>query len=57
MKEKLLNLTDKDPLLLHKVGFIFGAIIGVVGGLILSERADYYEAVLEEVEDNGETEA
>ena len=51
MKERLYKFMDADPLILHKVGFALGAIIGAIAGLFISDRADQFEMVVEEVAD------
>jgi hypothetical protein len=56
MFEKLTNLTEKDPLLFHKIGLALGGIFGLLVGLVVSDRADQYEVeeVMEEVVDGAE---
>jgi len=49
MKQKLYNLIDRDELALHKIGFVFGALLGITAGLLISDRADVFQVVLEEV--------
>lgn len=48
LTEKIRKLADKDELLFHKVGLIFGAISGIFLGLIVSDKADEFE--LQEVQ-------
>ncbi len=43
MFEKLTGLAEKDPLLFHKLGLTLGGILGLVVGLVVSDRADQYE--------------
>lgn len=56
MKQKLYNLIDRDELILQKLGFLLGALLGVVGGMFVSERADSYIPIEEEETVDGETE-
>lgn len=48
MKEKLGNLRYQV------VGLVTGAVAGVLVGLIVSDRADQYEVIIEEVVDGEE---
>jgi hypothetical protein len=43
MKAKLLELAQKDGLLFQKLFLLVGTILGVLAGLIISERADRFE--------------
>ena len=53
--EKLKELGNKDPLIFHKVGLGAGAILGVLLGMIISEKADDFEVeIIEEVIDGAE---
>ena len=54
LKQKLYSVMDRDELILHKAGLVFGAILGIVGGLFISDRATQYQEIVEEVLD-GET--
>ena len=56
MIEKIKELGNNDPLLPHKVGIVAGTVIGIVLGLIVSDKADQYEVQIIEEEPNGETE-
>lgn len=48
---KLLNkVSERDPLFFQKVGLVVGSALGIALGLIISERADRFEAV-KEIED------
>lgn len=43
MIEKLKELVEKDELLPHKLGLSLGSLIGLVLGMIISDRADEVE--------------
>jgi len=51
IKEKLYKIMDRDELILHKVGLILGAAVGVFGGLLISDKAAQFQEVIEEVAD------
>ena len=51
MKKKLYKIMNRDELILHKVGLVFGVVLGIVGGLFISERATMYQEIVEEVVD------
>jgi hypothetical protein len=52
MKQRLFDLMKRDQLILHKIGLIVGAVLGFVGGLIISERANGQQ-VTEATENDG----
>jgi hypothetical protein len=54
IKNKVYGIMDRDELLLHKVGFLFGSILGILGGLLISDKATQYLEVIEEVIEDGE---
>lgn len=57
MLEKIEQFSRKDPLFFHKVGLVAGVGLGVLAGLIISERADRFIEVTERLEaQDGETE-
>ena len=53
MFEKLKVLAEKDPLLFHKVGIVLGSAVGLVLGLVVSDRADQYDVEMLEEAPNG----
>ena len=56
MIEKLKNIVDGDGLFFQKAGLILGAVVGVLIGFVVSDRAD--KSVIEtyeEVDDGPET--
>jgi len=55
MLEKVRERGLQDPLFFHKIGLVLGGFAGLLGGLIISDRADKFELQLEETID-GETE-
>jgi hypothetical protein len=55
MIDKLKELGKKDPLIFHKLGLGTGAIIGILIGFMITDKAEQWEVqVIEEVTD-GET--
>ena len=52
MKDKLFYLIWKNPTLLQKIGFVLGAAVGVISGLLISERADSYVVLDAEEEED-----
>jgi len=55
LKQKIYNIMARDELILHKVGLIFGTVLGVVTGLFISDRALQFQEIIEEVSEDGET--
>jgi len=55
LKQKIYNIMARDELILHKAGLIFGAVLGVVSGLFISDRALQFQEIIEEVSEDGET--
>jgi len=57
MLEKIKELGKKDELIFHKIGMIAGGVLGILLGLVISEKADQYE--IEELEEiiDGSTKA
>ena len=51
MKEKLYKTMDRDGLILQKGGLVLGALLGIVAGLFVSDRASQYQEIVEEVLD------
>lgn len=51
--EKLKALTEKDPLLFHKLGIVLGGVVGLVLGLVVSDQADQYDVEIIEEAPNG----
>jgi hypothetical protein len=54
LKQKIYNIVARDELVLHKVGLIFGAVLGVVAGLFISDRALQFQEIIEEVSEDGD---
>lgn len=44
----MLEKLKQDELIFHKAGLIIGAVVGVLLGLVVSDRADRYEIPVEE---------
>jgi len=57
LKYKLYKIMDRDELILHKVGLILGAVVGVFGGLLISDKAAQFQEVIEEVVEDVATES
>ena len=51
MLKKIRDYVTNDELFIYQVGAVLGAIFGILIGLIVSDRADAYEILDEEVED------
>ena len=49
LKEKLFSLTDRHPLIFQKVGLVAGAIAGLAVGLFITDRAEAFELMIEEL--------
>lgn len=54
MLEKVRERGIQDPLFFHKGGLFLGGLLGLLAGLVISDRADKFEIQLEEMTD-GET--
>lgn len=58
--KKLESIFNSDQMLLQKIGLVMGAVAGLLIGMVVSERADEFEAtqqyILEEMEEDGRTE-
>jgi F0F1-type ATP synthase assembly protein I len=58
MNEKLRNLADNDPSIFHKVGLIFGSLLGFGLGVFISGRAEAYDKYLaQEIKEDEERES
>ena len=40
LKDKLYNVMNRDELVLHKVGLVLGTALGIVAGLLISDKAE-----------------
>jgi len=48
LKERFYKIMDRDELILHKLGFVLGTILGAVTGLFVSDKASQYQEIIEE---------